>query len=243
MSETRSRGPGVRRAQPLLSQAKALRSVADRVDFHSRSLLGSPYAAAPLGGSPDALELLSASLDVFDCVTYLETVLALSLSRRAVDFPGWLRRIRYDGGRLEWARRNHYMTGWIRSNVASGVVKRIAGGVRPVLKERTLDAVPGLRRRRSRFSCVPKREIGRLTPRLATGDFVFFASTKARLDVFHCGILVRKEGRLVMRHASRSQGGAVEQELADFLKGHRMAGVIVVRPANGPPSEGPEERS
>jgi cell wall-associated NlpC family hydrolase len=243
MSETRSRDPGGRRAQPLLSRAKALRTVAERVDFHSRSLLGSPYAPDPLGGSPDTPEVLSASLDAFDCVTYVETILALSLSRRAGDVPGWLRRIRYDGGRLEWARRNHYMTGWIRSNVASGVVKRIAGGVRPVLKERTLDTVPDLRRRRARFSCVPKREIGRLEPRLATGDLVFFASTKARLDVFHCGILVREGGRLVMRHASRSQGGVVEQELAGFLKGHRMAGVIVVRPADGPPGESPEERS
>jgi hypothetical protein len=33
-----------------------------------------------------------------------------------------------------------------------------------------------------------------------------------------------------MRHASRSQGLVVEQELREFLKANRMAGVIVVRP-------------
>jgi hypothetical protein len=33
-----------------------------------------------------------------------------------------------------------------------------------------------------------------------------------------------------MRHASRSQGSVVEQELSEFLKANRMAGVIVVRP-------------
>jgi len=33
-----------------------------------------------------------------------------------------------------------------------------------------------------------------------------------------------------MRHASRSQGMVVEQELSEFLKANRMAGVIVVRP-------------
>ena len=233
MTETRPRGPGGRRVQPLLSRAKALRTVAERVEFHSRILLGSPYEASPLGGSPGKPEVLSAALDAFDCVTYVETVLALSLSARAADFPGWLRRIRYEGGRVEWARRNHYMTGWIRCNARGGVVKRVAGGVRAVRKERTLDAVPGLRPRPARFSCVPKREIGRLEPALETGDLAFFASTKARLDVFHCGILVREGGRLGMRHASRSQGAVVEQDLADFLKGHRMAGVIVVRPAAG----------
>ena len=33
-----------------------------------------------------------------------------------------------------------------------------------------------------------------------------------------------------MRHASRSQGGVVEQELSSFLKANRMAGVILARP-------------
>ena len=36
--------------------------------------------------------------------------------------------------------------------------------------------------------------------------------------------------KVLMRHASRSQGGVVEQELTEFLKANRMAGVIVVRP-------------
>ena len=33
-----------------------------------------------------------------------------------------------------------------------------------------------------------------------------------------------------MRHASRSKGFVVEQELSEFLKSNRMAGVIVMRP-------------
>jgi hypothetical protein len=212
-------------------RAKGLRTVAERVELHSRILLGSPYAVDPLGGSPGDPEVLSTSLDAFDCVTYVETVLALSLSARAADFPGWLRRIRYDGGRVEWAARNHYMTGWIRANARIGVVRPIAARVRTTDKERLLDAVPGLPPRRSRFACVPKAEVRRLERRLSTGDLVFFASTKARLDVFHCGVLVGEAGGFRLRHASRSQGGAVEQDLDGFLRSNRMAGVIVVRPS------------
>jgi hypothetical protein len=33
-----------------------------------------------------------------------------------------------------------------------------------------------------------------------------------------------------MRHAAKSRGGVVEQDLGEFLKSNRMAGVIVVRP-------------
>ena len=65
---------------------------------------------------------------------------------------------------------------------------------------------------------------------LKTSDLIFFASTKRRLDIFHCGIVVRDGERLRMRHAARSRNGVVEQDLDDFLKDNRMAGVIVVRP-------------
>jgi cell wall-associated NlpC family hydrolase len=236
MTENRPRGPRGRRVEPLLRRAAASATVAGRVDLLSELLLGSPYAAGPLGGGAGGPERLSLRLDAFDCVTYVETVLALALSGAAAEFPGWLRTIRYAGGRVGWATRNHYMTGWIRSNVAAGVVKRVAGR-RSVRKARTLDAVPGLPPRRALFSCVPKREIASLEPSLRTGDLVFFASTKARLDVFHCGVLVRGERGLRMRHASRSLGGAVEEELAAFLRRHRMAGVIAVRPSAARPGE------
>jgi hypothetical protein len=65
---------------------------------------------------------------------------------------------------------------------------------------------------------------------LRSGDLIFFASTRKNLDMFHAGIIVRDGEKILMRHASRSQGGVVEQELSEFLKANRMAGVIVVRP-------------
>ncbi len=55
-------------------------------------------------------------------------------------------------------------------------------------------------------------------------------STRKNLDVFHAGIIVRDGKQVFMRHASRSHGFVVEQELNEFLKANRMAGVIVVRP-------------
>jgi cell wall-associated NlpC family hydrolase len=236
MTETRPKARRGRRAGPLLSRAKALRTVDERVNAHSRILLGSPYAVNPLGGSPGASEVFSSSLGAFDCVTYVETVLALALSAKARDFPEWLRRIRYDGGRVMWTRRNHYMTGWILSNLRLGVVRRIGPGERTVSRERTLDVVPGLAPRKVLVRCVPKSEIRRLGPRLQTGDLAFFASTRRHLDVFHCGILVRSGEGWRLRHAACSENAVVEQDLSDFLRTNRMAGVIVVRPSV--PAEG-----
>jgi cell wall-associated NlpC family hydrolase len=230
MTQTRPRGLDGRRAQQLLSRAKALRSLPERMGSFSELLLGLPYEANPLGDSPDTPEVFTASLTGFDCVTYVETVLALSLAATPGEFADWLRRIRYEDGRVEWARRNHYMTGWIRSNARIGVVRRIAAGVHAKSKDRLLDAVPGLRPTRARFSCVPKREMRRLERHFKTGDLIFFASTRAHLDVFHCGILIREGDRFRIRHAACSRQSVVEQDLSDFLGANRMAGVLVVRP-------------
>ncbi len=230
MTETRRRGLDVRRAQKLLSKTKVHHSVADRMGSFSKLFLGCPYEANPLIGTRDTPEVFTASIEAFDCVTYVETVLALSLAESPDEFVDWLRRIRYEDGRVEWERRNHYMTAWIRNNIRIGAVRRIAVDVRATSKDRLLDAVPSLRPTRARFSCVPKREMRRLERRLRTGDMIFFASMRAQLDVFHCGILVRDSGSLWMRHAARSRQCVVEQKLSDFLGANRMAGVIVVRP-------------
>jgi hypothetical protein len=184
-----------------------------------------------LVGSADTPEVFTVSLDTFDCVTYVETVLALSFASNADEFQEWLRKIRYEGGRIAWERRNHYMTGWIRSNKRAGLLRRLAlPGVHVAVKERTLNGVPGLPAVRSRFACVPKPAIRKLMRRLETGDLIFFASTRKHHDVFHCGIIVRDGDRVLVRHASRSRDAVVEQDLSEFLKANRMSGVIVARP-------------
>jgi hypothetical protein len=59
---------------------------------------------------------------------------------------------------------------------------------------------------------------------------IFFASIRKHLDIFHCGIIVRDDDRILVRHASRSRGAVVEQDLNEFMKANRMAGVLIARP-------------
>lgn len=219
--------------EQLLSKAKGDRSAAGRIEFLSRQFLGRSYEPNPLIGSASTAEVFSASLDGFDCVTYIETVLALALASNVDDFTEWLRKIRYEGGRVEWERRNHYMTRWIRNNAREGIIRPVSMPAVPTLtRERILNVVPGLAPQRTKMKCVPRRAVTRLERHLQTGDLIFFASTRQHLDVFHAGIIVRGK-KVSMRHASRSKGRVVEQELSDFLEANRMTGVIVMRPQGG----------
>ena len=156
--------------------------------------------------------------------------MALALASNVNEFADWLRKIRYEQGRIDWKKRNHYRTRWIRNNIRIGAVRPISARAASRRKTRTLDAVPGLPPVFARFNCVPKPAIRRLMPDLQTGDLIFFASTRRHLDIFHCGVLIREGDHLQMRHASRSRKGVVEQDLDEFLANNRMAGVIVVRP-------------
>ena len=220
-----------RRVEQLLSETKQDRSTGSRIEVLSRHFLGHPYKANPLIGSADTTEVFTVSLDGFDCVTYIETILALARASNVDSFTERLREIRYDGGRIQWERRNHYMTCWIRNNARHGIIRPVSTPAVPILnRERVLNVVPGLDPQRTRLKCVPKSEMPRLERHLQTGDIIFFVSTRKHLDMFHAGIIVRDGENVLMRHASRSQGSVVEQELRDFLKANRMTGVTVMRP-------------
>jgi cell wall-associated NlpC family hydrolase len=230
MKRAQPEGLSRRRVVQLLSEVKAHRSAGERIDFYSRRFLGQPYKINPLIGSAGTPEVFTAALDGFDCVTYVETVLALARASSVDEFIDELRHLRYENGRVDWRRRNHYMTGWIRNGARHGAVRRVRFPTHVVSKERVLNVVPGLPAKRVRFVCTPKSVVKQARASLKTGDLIFFASTRRRLDVFHCGILVRDGPDLRMRHASRSRKGVVEQDLGEFLKNNRMAGVLIVRP-------------
>ena len=224
-----------RKVARLLSSAKARGG--NPIETISGEFLGRPYKVNPLIGSADEPEVFTAALDGFDCVTYLETVIALARARSVNDFVDWLRKIRYERGTVRWDLRNHYMTEWIRNNCRRGLLRPIRSqDPSAATRTRVLDVVPGLPALRARMRFVPKPGVPRLARRLESGDLIFFVSTRRNLDVFHAGIIVRDaesretKGKLLMRHASRSKGRVVEQELREFLKANRMAGVMVMRP-------------
>ncbi len=237
MKHAQPRGLSRQRVKRLLSERKCERHVGGRIDALSAHFLGYSYKANPLIGSADTVEAFTASFDGFDCVTYVETVVALACATDADDFSERLRKIRYEHGHIQWDRRNHYMTAWIRNNIRAGIIKPVPMPAVPrVSRERLLNVISGLAPKQIRLECVPKMAVPRLEPYLQSGDLIFFVSTRRNLDVFHAGIIVRNNDVTLLRHASRTQGLVVEQELKRFLKENRMVGVIVVRPQEVRPS-------
>jgi hypothetical protein len=234
MKNTHSRLPqsDLKLAAGILRQIQNTSPIGARMRLIANRFRGLPYVRNPLIGDAVSPELFTVSLKEFDCVTYMETVLALALTRSVEEFLDLLRRLRYKNGVVEWRCRNHYMSDWIRNNARIGVVENLTRGANTVTRSKSLDLIQGLCRRQASVRCFPKRRFTNVTDQARDGDLIFFVSTKKHLDVFHTGILFRDEsdGRILLNHASRSRGGVVEQPLVDFLKENRMAGYILIRP-------------
>ncbi len=214
----------------ILQAVQALPPIGQRMKAISARLLGYPYIANPLIGSATEPEVFVARMDGFDCVTFMETVLALASASSIEEFLKHLREIRYEGGEVEWRKRLHYTTEWAKYNIRAGRLANLVRGAEAVTRIKRLDFLPDYPARVVKFRYFPKRKLSKISRRLKDGDLIFFVSTRKGLDTFHTGLIFRDGERLLLRHAARSRGQVVEQELAEFVKANRMSGFIVARP-------------
>lgn len=193
-------------------------------------LEGRPYMSDPLGGGPGEEERLTVRLKSFDCVTFLETVTALSATRDDPSFTCLLRRLRYSGGRVEHAARLHYMTHWFSSNEAEGFVSPPGGFPPPREWGRCLRALPFFGGVPARVRGYEKRRAMALAKLLRTGDTLGFVTARRDLDYFHTGVVASAGEEPKLAHASSSRGAVCVVPLLEFLRRNRMSGVTVMRP-------------
>jgi hypothetical protein len=227
-------GLDVVEAAEILKDVSGERDLKARLENVSDRFLGRPYIERPLGGGPDVREDLRITLEAFDCVTYFEHVLSLACSSTVSEFVSNVRRMRYERGEIDWFHRNHYMSDWARNNEAEGFVANLTRGTDTVEKICTLDLISGLPAKVATFDYLPSDKLGDVANFAQTGDLVFFVSTKSTLDFFHTGLLIKREGKLIVRHAARSVSGVVDQDFEEFVVKNEPAGLVLLRPVCQP---------
>ena len=204
---------------------------------------GTPYVPYTLeeylrnGGSP-LQEPLIVSLAHFDCVTLVESCLAVARLARNDEAPTWKRfrqeieRMRYRGGRRAgYTSRLHYFSEWISDGEKRGLVKDLGPEFEAAEDNRPLrfmtehrEEYPALandgvfrdiKDTELRLSQRPRHVIVReripeVARQIETGDVLAFATRIAGLDVTHTAFAYRDtEGMLRVLHAPLS-GGVVE---------------------------------
>lgn len=214
----------------ILKDAGAESDIGARIDRISEYFLGRPYIEGSLGGAAELPEEFRVFLGAFDCVTFIETVLALAFARTIDEFIDTIRRIRYKDGEIDWFRRNHYMVDWARNNEERGFIRNITTGPHVEEKTCTLSMVAGLPVRTTIVQFFPTKHRADVALLAERGDLILFVSTRQTLDVFHAGVLTDRDGCLFVRHAGRTAGQVIEQNLDEFISQNEMAGYILLRP-------------
>jgi hypothetical protein len=206
--------------------------------------IGTPYEAFTLeaylraGGSPMRTEPLTLSLTRFDCVSLVESCLAIARVARADAEPGWddyareMERMRYRGGeRAGYTSRLHYFSEWLTDGERRGLVRDLGSelGGRPderplrfmssnpesypaLAEPSVLEEIAEIERNldgQPRI-VVPTAAIPEADSSIQTGDILAFATAIEGLDVTHSAFAYRDdEGVLRVLHAPLS-GGVVE---------------------------------
>lgn len=222
-----------------------------------RFFLGAPYQSGVLEVA--GREKLVINLEAFDCMTFVETVLALVRCASAEKLsPVELRRnlqlIRYRQGTIDgYASRLHYFIDWLDDNQQKRTLQdltRLFSGKLHRKKinyitahrelyvglsnQNQLDEMLLLEKKLSRkvFYIIGGKQATKTLGGIEHGDIIAFAVSEQGLDVAHVGFALRSGRSVHLLHASSREGAVVvsSETLPAYLKSHRkFTGIIVAR--------------
>ena len=95
--------------------------IGQRMKLVTDPLLGVDYIIDAVGEEKDPDPDPIVRYDAFDCLTFVEEAVALSLGQTDQDIDSIRRDLRYQNGRLDYLNRNHFMLSqWIPNNIKKG---------------------------------------------------------------------------------------------------------------------------
>ncbi|MEQ9486577.1 N-acetylmuramoyl-L-alanine amidase-like domain-containing protein [Coleofasciculus sp. F4-SAH-05] len=230
----------------------------DIIQAIAHQFVGTPYKAGLLDQSSD--ETLVVTLQAFDCVLFVETVLAIarSLAQQDYSYPTFvnhLRDQRYQNGQLNgYCSRLHYFSAWIHDNEQRGTVANITQALGGISLNKRLNFMsthrhryPQLVNNQANYQCIlemedqlnavplnyiPTDQIHHSYNRLQSGDIIGVATNIAGLDVTHTGFIDRQpDGRIRLIHASPAGEVTTSQDLQQYVGNIKHAiGILVIRP-------------
>ncbi len=208
---------------------------------------------------PIEKEVLVVNLKKFDCVTFVENMVALTQTRRSL-MPNFntykknLSLVRYRNGEVDYAARLHYFSDWLFENQKRGILtditKEIGGEVYPKavfymsLKKDTLygnmadpttfaemKTVEENITKRDKFY-ISKERVADIESKIKNGDIIAITNRLEGMDMAHTGFAIWQNGRLHLLHASSKikQVTITEVPLADYLLRNKgQTGIMVGR--------------
>ena len=240
-----------------IEQALHNQSMGEAVQFLAEYFLDIPYSGYQLDQSPE--ERLLVTFQSFDCVIFVETMVALVRAFSLQDYSldtvlDNIREQRYRNGDIDgYCSRLHYFTDWIEDNQRRGIVTDITPQLNGISQQKDInfmtthrEAYPQLIANEANYQCIaeqeenlspleltyiPTEKIPTIYSELRSGDIIAIATSTPGLDVSHTSFVrISKEGAVGVIH-SDVYGVKTEPDLQAFVGSAKHAiGIIVARP-------------
>jgi Protein of unknown function (DUF1460) len=235
----------------------AERSLPEILQAVSEQFLGATYREHLLDQTDS--ETIFVSLKEFDCVLFVETVLALARGIAVQDYtyPTFLQNLqaqRYWNGKIDgYCSRLHYFSTWIQDNAKRNTVADMSSRLGGVPFNQPLDFMsrhwqkyPQLLHSPNNRQCIqameakidpatiryiPRFQIARLYQKLQPGDIVAMTTDIPGLDATHTGLVYRSaNGNIGLIHAAPIVGVKISTDLQTYVDRLGATGILVARP-------------
>ena len=234
------------------------RPIGEVMQAIAEQLLDTPYQENLLDESPN--ETLTISLQKFDCVLFIESVLAMARGVAKQDYSAstyvnHVREQRYANGEMNgYCSRLHYFSEWLADNQKRAIVKNLTSDLAGISIDKTLNFMsvhwqtyPQLAHSKANRQCIaemeskldnasiryiPTQQIQSQYAALEPGDVIAIATKIPGLDVTHTGLVYRsRSGKLGMIHAAPVKGVMISPDLQRYVaKVDDAIGILVARP-------------
>jgi hypothetical protein len=245
-------------------------TLADDIAVLGRSFLKSQYPKSTTfktqykkDGSvqlqPIEKEVLVINLKNFDCVTFIENMVALAQTRvsnsKSFDvYKKNLLHIRYRMGDIDYAARLHYFSDWIYENEKRGVVKNITKQLGGILLDKNINYMTSKKdtlygnladsetyvamqkvesdiTHREKWY-IPKINVEDIENQLKDGDIIGITNRLGGMDMAHVGMIIHINGQPRFMHASSQYHKVMitEGSLVDYIRNKKAhTGIMVAR--------------
>ncbi|BAZ44694.1 hypothetical protein NIES4102_17100 [Chondrocystis sp. NIES-4102] len=231
-------------------------SIGEIVQTVAMNFLGAEYQAGLLDQGNQ--EKLVVSLQKFDCLLFVETVLAIAnnITNKQYGYQAFTQQLeaqRYWNGSINgYCSRLHYFSDWIKDNQRRGNVENITSQLGGINKNQKLNfmtthrqSYSQLANNESNFKCIasmeaslpvtlnyiPTIDIKKIYPQLQPGDIIGVATNIAGLDFTHTGLVYHQtNGNVGLIHANPGGKVVIANDLKSYVENVENAiGIVVTR--------------
>ncbi|MGN0929598.1 MAG: N-acetylmuramoyl-L-alanine amidase-like domain-containing protein [Alphaproteobacteria bacterium] len=221
------------------------KSRTNNIEEVSAKFLGAPYVRNPLGEGIGIDKDPIFRFDKFDCLTFVETMLALGLSNNKEEFEDIIKKIRYKDGEVSIETRNHFVNpDWIKNNsdIVEDITKRIAKKINKDVSVSIINLD-----RKTWFKKNYNIDVA-IDEEQASLDYIDFETLLSNereiinsikepvivnivinkpefkqmygteINTSHIGFVIPKDGSLTLRHASYYKEKVVDENFFNYIK-------------------------